>query len=314
MNSEQPGRVAGKTAIVTGAASGIGEATARRLAEEGASVTVADIDEINGKRVAAEIREAGGESVFIRTDLSRTDEIEDMVARTEERFGRLDILHNNAIAFRHGSATELDEAGWDLTLNVGLKAVFLASKFGIPVMRKTGGGAIINTGSVHSLVSFATCTAYDSAKAGILGLTRVLALDYGPEIRVNAVLPGAILTLCGTISRSRKRSGAATPTWCRPGGSATAATSPTPSSTSLRTRPPSSPAPTWPSTAACSAAPSRTQPGSHPSTPRQAMRAPTTISTAPIDASRVRRPARPVCRAPMLTPATAARPMSTARG
>ena len=117
-----------------------------------------------------------------------------MVARTEERFGRLDILHNNAIAFRHGSATELDEAGWDLTLNVGLKAVFLASKFGIPVMRKTGGGAIINTGSVHSLVSFATCTAYDSAKAGILGLTRVLALDYGPDIRVNAVLPGAILT------------------------------------------------------------------------------------------------------------------------
>ena len=144
--------------------------------------------------MAAEIREAGGESVFLRTDLGRTEEMEDMVARTEERFGRLDILHNNAIAFRHGSATELDEAGWDLTLNVGLKAVFLASKFGIPVMRRTGGGVIINTGSVHSLVSFATCTAYDSAKAGLLGLTRVLALDYGPEIRVNAVLPGAILT------------------------------------------------------------------------------------------------------------------------
>ncbi len=194
MNSEQPGRVAGKTAIVTGAASGIGEATARRLAEEGASVAVADIDEVNGERVAAVIRETGGESVFLRTDLSRTDEIEAMVGRTEEHFGRLDILHNNAIAFRHGSATELDEAGWDLTLNVGLKAVFLASKFGIPVMRKTGGGAIINTGSVHSLVGFATCTAYDSAKAGILGLTRVLALDYGPDIRVNAVLPGAILT------------------------------------------------------------------------------------------------------------------------
>lgn len=194
MSSERPGRVAGKTAIVTGAASGIGEATARRLAEEGASVAVADIDEINGNRVAAEIRETGGESVFIRTDLSRTDEIEEMVARTEERFGRLDILHNNAIAFRHGSATELDEAGWDLTLNVGLKAVFLASKYGIPAMRRTGGGAIINTGSVHSLVGFATCTAYDSAKAGLLGLTRVLALDYGPDIRVNAVLPGAILT------------------------------------------------------------------------------------------------------------------------
>ena len=194
MESQEPGRVAGKTAIVTGAASGIGEATARRLAEEGASVAVADIDETNGRRVAGEIEAAGGEALFIHTDLSRTPEIEAMIERTEGRFGRLDILHNNAIAFRHGSATELDEAGWDLTLNVGLKAVFLASKYAIPVMRRTGGGAIINTGSVHSLVSFATCTAYDSAKAGILGLTRVLALDYGPDIRVNAVLPGAILT------------------------------------------------------------------------------------------------------------------------
>ena len=194
MSSDTPGRVAGKVAIVTGAASGIGEATAKRLAEEGASVTVADIDETNGKRVTGEIKAAGGDAFFVRTDLSRTPQIERMIDRTEQHFGRLDILHNNAIAFQHGSATELDETGWDLTLNVGLKAVFLAAKSGIPVMRKTGGGVIVNTGSVHSLVSFATCTAYDSAKAGILGLTRVLALDYGPDIRVNAVLPGAILT------------------------------------------------------------------------------------------------------------------------
>ena len=172
------------------------------------------------------------------------------------------------------SVTELDEAGWDLTLNVGLKAVFLASKYAIPVMRRTGGGAIINTGSVHSLVSFATCTAYDSAKAGILGLTRVLALDYGPEIRVNAVLPGAILT----------------PLWDN---------LEVPEEERRRYALPHR---------------VRTQRRSHPSTPRQAIRTPTTISTAPIDASRVRRPARPVCRAPMLTPATADRPMSTARG
>ena len=79
-------------------------------------------------------------------------------------------------------------------MNIGLKAIFLAAKYGIPVMRKTGGGVIINTGSVHSLVSFATATAYDAAKAGVLGLTRTLAIDYGPDIRVNAVLPGAILT------------------------------------------------------------------------------------------------------------------------
>lgn len=188
------GRVAGKVAIVTGAASGIGEATAKRLAEEGAAVCVADIDEANGRRVAEQIAAAGGQAFFARTDLSRSAQIRRMVERTAQRYGRLDILHNNAIWFRHGPATELDEKDWDLTLNVGLKAIFVAAKYAIPAMRKTGGGAIVNTASVHSLVSFKTSTAYDSAKAGVLGLTRVLAVDYGPQIRVNAVLPGAILT------------------------------------------------------------------------------------------------------------------------
>ena len=194
MTSTSTGRVAGKVAIVTGGASGIGEATAKRLAREGASVTVADIDDEGGKRVAAEIGTAGGEAYFVKTDLSKTAQIRRMIERTMKKYGRLDILHNNAIWFRHGSATELDEKDWDLTLNVGLKAVFLAAKYAIPAMRKSGGGAIVNTGSVHPLASFATCTAYDSTKAGVLGLTRVLAIDYGPDIRVNAVLPGAILT------------------------------------------------------------------------------------------------------------------------
>ena len=192
--STEHGRVAGKVAIVTGGASGIGEATAKRLAQEGAVVVVADIDGVNGKRVADEIVASGDKASFIRTDLSETEEIKGMIGGAEEEYGRIDILHNNGIAFQHGSATELDENGWDLTLNVGLKAIFIAAKYGIPVMRKIGGGAIVNTASVHSLVSFQTCTAYDSAKAGVLGLTRTLAIDYGPDIRVNAVLPGAILT------------------------------------------------------------------------------------------------------------------------
>ncbi|HJP32091.1 MAG TPA: SDR family oxidoreductase [Candidatus Latescibacteria bacterium] len=194
MTSASTGRVAGKVAIVTGGASGIGESTALRLAREGASVAVADVDDANGKRVVADIIEAGGEALFVRTDLSKTAQIRRMVERTVKKYGRLDIVHNNAIWFRHAPATELDEKDWDLTLNVGLKAVFLAAKFAIPEMRRTGGGAIVNTGSVHSLAGFATCTAYDSTKAGIMGLTRVLAIDYGPDIRVNAVLPGAILT------------------------------------------------------------------------------------------------------------------------
>jgi NAD(P)-dependent dehydrogenase (short-subunit alcohol dehydrogenase family) len=188
------GRVGGKVAIVTGGASGIGECSAKRLAQEGACVAIADVDEQGGKRVVAEIVAAGGAASFIRTDLSKTAQVRRMVERTESRYGRLDIIFNNAIWFRHGTATELDEKDWDLTLSVGLKAIFLSAKYGIPVMNRTGGGAIVNTASVHSLVSFATATAYDTVKAGLLGLTRTLAIDFGPEVRVNSVLPGAILT------------------------------------------------------------------------------------------------------------------------
>ncbi|MCE2447172.1 MAG: SDR family oxidoreductase [Candidatus Latescibacteria bacterium] len=179
------GRVAGKAAIVTGAASG---------AREGASVCVVDVNADGGQRVVDKINADGGEAIFVRTDVGESAQVIEMFEHTEEAFGRVDIVHNNAIWFRHGPATELDEKDWDGTLNIGLKAIFLAAKYGIPIMRKTGGGVIINTGSVHSLVSFATATAYDAAKAGVLGLTRTLAIDYGPDIRVCAVLPGAILT------------------------------------------------------------------------------------------------------------------------
>ena len=188
------GRVAGKAAIVTGGASGIGRATARVLAREGAAVCIADVDEAGGRQVADEIAAEGGEAIFVRTDVGVRADVIDMFERIEEAFGRVDIVHNNAIRVRDGAATELDERDWDATLNIGLKAIFLAAKYGIPIMRKTGGGTIINTGSVHSLVSLPTCTAYDAAKAGVLGLTRTLAIDYGPDIRVCAVLPGAILT------------------------------------------------------------------------------------------------------------------------
>ena len=188
------GRLAGKAAIVTGGASGIGEVTAQVLAREGASVCVADVNAKDGKRVADQVKADGGEAIFVRTDVGKSTQVVRMFERTEKAFGRVDIVHNNAIWFRHGSATDLDEKDWDGTLNIGLKAIYLAAKYGIPVIRKTGGGVIINTGSVHSLVSFAEATAYDAAKAGVLGLTRTLAIDYGPDIRVCAVLPGAILT------------------------------------------------------------------------------------------------------------------------
>ena len=201
------GRVAGKAAIVTGAASGIGRATARILAREGASVCIADVDADGGRQVVDEIAAEGGEAIFVRTDVGVRADVIDMFERIEEAFGRVDIVHNNAIRVRDGAATELDERDWDATLNIGLKAIFLAAKYGIPLMRKTGGGTIINTGSVHSLVSLPACTAYDAAKAGVLGLTRTLAIDYGPDIRVCAVLPGAILTPAwnGTPEEKRRR-------------------------------------------------------------------------------------------------------------
>ena len=201
------GRVAGKAAIVTGGASGIGRATARVLAREGASVCIADVDEAGGRQVADEIAATGGEAIFVRTDVGVRTDVIGMFERIEEAFGRVDIVHNNAIRVRDGAATELDERDWDATLNIGLKAIFLAAKYGIPIMRKTGGGTIINTGSVHSLVSLPTCTAYDAAKAGVLGLTRTLAIDYGPDIRVCAVLPGAILTPAwnGAPEENRRR-------------------------------------------------------------------------------------------------------------
>ncbi len=194
MENSEAGRVAGQVAIVTGSSSGIGEATAILLAAEGARVAVADVDEEGGRGTVDRIANAGGEAVFVEADVSEAGPVQQMVAHTMEAFGRLDILHNNAIWYRNAPATEMEESVWDRTLNTGLKAIYLAARHAIPAMLRTGGGAIVNTGSVHSLVGFETNTAYDAAKAGVLGITRVLALDYGPEIRVNAVLPGAIQT------------------------------------------------------------------------------------------------------------------------
>ena len=201
-NNSGCGRVAGKVALVTGGSSGIGESTALLLAREGAAVAVVDLNVAGGNNTVEKIRADGGQAIFIKADVGKTAQVKRMIARTEKAFGRLDILHNNAIWYGNAPATEMDEKVWDRTIEVGLKSIFLSAKYGIPVMRKTGGGSIVNTGSVHSLVGFTTHTAYDTAKAGVLGLTRVLALDYGPDVRVNAVLPGAILTpLWGKVTK-----------------------------------------------------------------------------------------------------------------
>lgn len=186
-------RFQGRVAIITGGSSGIGRATALRLASEGASVLVADVDEMGGETTVAAIQEAGGAAAFQYTDVGDSAQVHAMVEAAVSHFGRLDVLHNNAFWNQYGSVVDLPEEGWDRSLSITLRALYLGCKFGIPAMKETAGrGVIVNTASVHSLVSFYGCAAYDTAKAGVLGLTRQVAVDFGPEIRCCAVLPGAI--------------------------------------------------------------------------------------------------------------------------
>jgi NAD(P)-dependent dehydrogenase (short-subunit alcohol dehydrogenase family) len=190
------GRVEGKVAIVTGSASGIGRATARLLAGEGARVIVADIDAEGGRQTVDSITQAGGQAEFVQTDVSQADQVQAMVGRAVERFGRLDVLHNNAYwAPLNTPIVETTEEQWQRTIDVTLKSVYLGCRFAIPVMLERGGGSIVNTASTAALVASPQFAAYAAAKGGVVALTRNVAFDYGPRgIRCNAVCPGLIET------------------------------------------------------------------------------------------------------------------------
>lgn len=185
-----------KVALVTGAASGIGQKCAEFFARDGARVVVADLDEQGGEQTVELVRHAGGEAIFIRTDVSKPEECQAMVNRTVENFGRLDYACNNAgIGGEANLTADYSVEGWQKVINVNLSGVFYCMKYEIPEMLKVGGGAIVNMASILGKVGFATAPAYVAAKHGTVGLTENAALEYSKDgIRVNAVGPGFIKT------------------------------------------------------------------------------------------------------------------------
>lgn len=188
-------RLQDKIALITGAGSGIGEATAKTFAREGATVVVVDIDDTNGQRVVDEIRQAGGSADYTHADIGKPDEIEQMIAFATGRFGRLDVLHNNALFTVIGRIGDLTLEGWKKTLDVSLTGYWYATKLALEPMLRQGKGVILNTASVSGLAGDYTLGVYNAVKAGVVNLSRVTGIEYARKgIRCNAICPGPILT------------------------------------------------------------------------------------------------------------------------
>ncbi len=185
------GTADGRRAIVTGAASGIGRATAELLAAEGAAVVLADVDAARGEAVAAGIRESGGRALFVRCDVTSSMDCLAAVETAVREFGGLDIVCNNAGIIRRADVVDTTEEEWARVMAVNVTSVFLMSRHAIPVMVAGGGGAIVNTGSGWGLKGGERAASYCASKAAVVNLTRAMAIDHGPQgIRVNCVCPG----------------------------------------------------------------------------------------------------------------------------
>ena len=184
-----------KAAIVTGAGAGIGKAIAERFAREGAKVTIAEIDEKAGQACAESIRGEGGEAVFIRTDTSDAASVCDMVARSTEAFGGVDILVNNAAAFVFGKVEEVTPEDWSRVFGVNVIGYANTVREVLPAFRAAGGGVIVNIASVSSFIAQPAFVPYNASKGAVAQLTRCLAMDLASDhVRVNAICPGAIRT------------------------------------------------------------------------------------------------------------------------
>ncbi|MCE5254619.1 MAG: glucose 1-dehydrogenase [Actinomycetia bacterium] len=192
-------RVKDKVAIVTGAASGMGEASARLLAQEGAKVVISDINEVDGHRIAREIVEQGGTSVFMKHDVASESDWQRVMAATVEQFGRVDVLVNNAGVTVNKDIEETTLEEWRWVMSVNLDGVFLGVKYAIGAMKRTGGGSIINISSAGGIVGQLWAAAYNASKGGVRLLTKAAALECSKagrdyDIRVNSIHPGCVHT------------------------------------------------------------------------------------------------------------------------
>ena len=191
-------RLKDRVAVITGAGRGIGRAAAELFAREGAKLVLAEINEDLGTKVEQAIRDGGGDATFVRTDVSRSADVQALFATTKDTYGALHVLYNNASIFLRkddGPVTKLHEEIWDRVLAVNLHSVFLCCKYGIPLIIESGGGSVINTGSSASVMGIPKCDAYTATKGATVSLTRSMAVEFGPKgVRVNCIAPAGIDT------------------------------------------------------------------------------------------------------------------------